>query len=760
MKNTILLIASLLVCLQSVAVSEEVLLASSGAPQVYLVLDDRLDDQIVETVDDLVAVIERATGAVIPRAPRAGLIPLYIGEPNDFPALSVAVPDLEEEACFIRVSKDAIHILGGSALGTRHGVYTLLHDAGCRWIMPGAIGECFPEGDTLSLPVGKRISAPDFRYRKLSCGGGTPETARRFRVWERRNRLYAPDVRHGHNLTSTLARLASYEERPELYALLQGERKDTQVCTSNPEAVALIIESIAAYLDEHPEMESYSLCPDDNFDFCECKPCRALDVGHMDRGGMPSIADRYQVFLNQVLEGLAERHPSALVTTYSYNPNHTDPPQRTPVHPNTAIFCAPNIFCSIHGVGDAQCASQQDLHALLSEWRALTEHVYLFEYDPEPYCGGLPWPLWRAHAGAYPRYKEMGVKGVFIAGQASWAPYFLSYHVAAQMLWDSSVDAEALYADILRDFFGDAAPEMRRYFDGLESHFRAFTGTAIWGMEDYPKYFSREAVERARAALDAADKKQVPDLIRQRLDMTRLSFEVFDAYLGIRGADSKATFTEYKADMERLEGTINRMHALNEDFLWSEYARKKTGIALSERFAREQGFVNRWLLCGPFDNLGMDGHDRVYTPEETIDLAATYPGKNGNTVGWRPNTTPDGQAYVDLKAEYEFKDWVCAYALCWVTNDGDAKDVLFRVGSNDSVKVFLNGEEVWNHKAERVASVDDDLVPVTLPSGVSTVMLKIGQASYSWGLYFRISELDSTDMPAGITVSQAPAHGN
>lgn len=760
MRNKTVIIASILVCLQTVAVSEEVLLASSGASNVYLVLDDRLDDRTVETVDDFVAIVERTTGAVIPRMPQAGLIPLYIGEPGDFSSLSLTVPELGKEASFINVFKDAIYILGGSSLGTQHGVYTVLHEAGLRWIMPGAIGECLPEGNALSLPTGERIAAPDFRYRKLSCGGASPEAAQRFRVWERRNRLYAPEVQQGHNLTSTLKRLASYEERPDLYALLQGERKETQVCTSNPEAVTLIVESIAAYLDEHPEIESYSLCPDDNFDFCECEACQALDVGYMDRRGMPSIADRYQVLLNQVLEGLAERHPSALVTTYSYNPNHTDPPQQTPVHPNTAIFCAPNLYCSIHGVGDAICTSQQDLHALLSDWLKLTEHVYLFEYDPEPYCGGLPWPMWRAHAGAYPRYNEMGIKGVLIAGQASWASYFLSYYVAAQMLWDSSVDAEALYTDVLQDFFGDAAPEMRRYFDGLESHFRAFSGTASWGMTDYPDYFSREATERARSGINAAHNRRVPEIIRQRIEMVRLSFELLDAYLGIRGADPAATFSDYKAEIERLDGTISRMNELNEDFLYDEYAREKTGIALSDRFAGEQGFVTDWQLCGPFDNLGMDGHDRVYPPEEAIDLTVRYPGKDGNLAGWRHNTTPDGQAYIDLTKEYDIADWVCSYALCWVTNDGEPKDVMFRVGSNDSVKVFLNGEVVWNNKAERVASVDDDLVPVALPSGVSTVMLKISQASYSWGLYFRISQLDSTEVPAGISVSDVPPPSN
>jgi hypothetical protein len=102
--------------------------------------------------------------------------------------------------------------------------------------------------------------------------------------------------------------------------------------------VALVTRAISEYLDNYPETQAYSLCPDDNHDFCECENCKALDSGKIDRGGEPSVSDRYQVFLNQVLEGLAEKHPDVLVTHYAYNVNHTDPPVNTPVHPNTGIF--------------------------------------------------------------------------------------------------------------------------------------------------------------------------------------------------------------------------------------------------------------------------------------------------------------------------------------------------------------------------------------------------------------------------------------
>ena len=179
--------------------------------------------------------------------------------------------------------------------------------------------------------------------------------------------------------------------------------------------------------------------------------------------------------------------------------------------------------------------------------------------------------------------------------------------------------------------------------------------------------------------------------------------------------------------------------------------------AVSEKFAPELGFINQWLLCGPFDNLGMHGHDRVYPPETEINLTAEYEGKEGLKVAWKPSRALEWQGYVDLLKEFEQTDWVCAYALCWVTVTGGPKEVMFRVGSNDSVKVFLNGQEIWNNKVERVATADDDLVPVTLPEGISSIVVKIGQTGRNWGLFFRITERNSLEVPTGISVSiQAP----
>jgi hypothetical protein len=130
--------------------------------------------------------------------------------------------------------------------------------------------------------------------------------------------------------TATTSPQPSSASRPSRNARIctpcSGRAEEDPDLHLEPRGVAGVVASIKQYAEEHPDLISYSLCPDDNTDFCECEPCKALDPGHLDRGGLTSVADRYQHFLNQVLDGLKDTHPDLLVTTYSYNRS----PHRSP----------------------------------------------------------------------------------------------------------------------------------------------------------------------------------------------------------------------------------------------------------------------------------------------------------------------------------------------------------------------------------------------------------------------------------------------
>ena len=178
--------------------------------------------------------------------------------------------------------------------------------------------------------------------------------------------------------------------------------------------------------------------------------------------------------------------------------------------------------------------------------------------------------------------------------------------------------------------------------------------------------------------------------------------------------------------------------------------KSELGVGAGMRFPEELGLVRTWNAVGPFDNAAYEGHNRVYPPEERIDLGTEYEGLQG-TVGWRQIS---GMGYVDLASHFTPKDWATIYALNYIHADRD-REVQFRIGSNDTIKVWLGGELVWQYDEGRKASMDEDIVPVLLKAGVTPVLLKVSQSGGSWGFYFRITD-DEGNPIEGVRVETAP----
>lgn len=91
---------------------------------------------------------------------------------------------------------------------------------------------------------------------------------------------------------------------------------------------------------------------------------------------------------------------------------------------------------------------------------------------------------------------------------------------------------------------------------------------------------------------------------------------------------------------------------------------------------------------------------------------------------------------VDLKTGTEAADFAIAYA--WTELDMPEKaKFLLGVGSDDAVKVWLNGKLVHEHWAARATQLDDDLVPVQLERGKNQLLLKIQNIKGDWSFICR-----------------------
>ncbi len=697
----------------------------------------------------------------------AGLIPFEMKE---------NVSELEPEGYLIESRDGNLYLLAQTGQGALWAAYGLLHELGCRWYMPGEMGEVIPKRQTVEVENGRRTGAPDFFYREVWYSWGRPEvTGPRFLQWRQRNRMFRPNVSHGHNLTNSMPPSASYEKRPELYSLVDGERIKQQVCTSNPEVVKLITQTVIEYFDKYPDYLCYSLCPDDNDDFCECENCTKLDTDAFDYDRQkPIVTDRYMTFVNQVAEGIQEKHPGKMVSLYAYI-NHSTPPEYVKVSPYVVVFLTSSVYCAGHGIGDTHCESRMKMKADLEAWCKACPNVYIYEYDPVPGNAELPWPLFGARAREMPVYKELGVKGLSVEGHCSWATLSPNHWFSAQLLWN----ADQKMADLLRDycdgFFGltcrGADPQLAQIADAMFDYYTVLEKALAdrepmieWGLRDIPDIFTPEIVQSCRQslnrALETAPKVKHPELktLNTRLEMVDMGFQYLETYLQLQEANrNSGDFETLKNTYEKCVELAQRMVDANPDYLETESAfpglKDEYGEITDMRFAPEMGLVTDWYAIGPFSNAKAEGHDTVYPPETKVDLQEKLDGLDG-PVEWKIIRAGEGRGYMDLLHHFQPPDWVTVYAYAFIHNDQE-REVELRMGSNDTLKVWLGGELIWEYGEARPAAVDSDVVPVRLKAGTMPVLLKISQTGRKWGFYFRITDSDGNTIP-GITVDLNP----
>jgi len=527
-------------------------------------------------VADLQRVLERMSGAQLDLSPSPPPSPggrgcIAVGLDTDFPG--VLDKPLGKHEVAIVTRGNALYILGGGPASTSDAVYTFLERLGCRWYMPGEIGEVVPSRATVTWGEPDLRQTPAFLMRQPWYAWGVDGVhtsqagGRRWDDWLRRNRCGGERVWHGHNLLAPIPPDKYFKDHPEYYALVRGERRPTQPCTSNPDLVPIFVEAICRNLEEYGH-NSYSLCPEDNDQFCECANCRALDSGVRDPGfgGKIVVTDRLVKFFNQVAAGVRQKHPEAIVTFYGYL-NHTLPPTTVKLGPGVAMVFTAQQFCTVHGVSDPQCASRQKMKRILAEYGRQTPHLYIYEYDPAPGSAGLPQPLYLTHARDLRVYRDLGVRGFSIESHKAWASTFPNHWFWAKGMWNPDFDEREALAGMCRDMYGPAATPMLRYYTLLAGAVEDSGSHPNWGLNRYAQVWKPETVKGLGQALQEAERaaREADSQVRERVLYARLEYSYLTAYLDFAHFQQAGEVSRAIRAGERMVSLLNRQRDLNED---------------------------------------------------------------------------------------------------------------------------------------------------------------------------------------------------
>src|SRR5262249_57973085 len=150
---------------------------------------------------------------------------------------------------------------------------------------------------------------------------------------------------------------------------------------------------------------------------------------------------------------------------------------------------------------------------------------------------------------------------------------------------------------------------------------------------------------------------------------------------------------------EKRVAALRKLFASTRDLPQSQAvaAKLKEGgapVSVADHF----GFLRDWYVIGPFDARGMKGFKAVYSPEEKVDLAASYEGK-GKAVGWKRYRSPEATngthvALVNLREPLGDAADAVAYAYTAFESD-EAREVEFRGAADDNLTVWVNGARAF-----------------------------------------------------------------
>jgi len=120
-----------------------------------------------------------------------------------------------------------------------------------------------------------------------------------------------------------------------------------------------------------------------------------------------------------------------------------------------------------------------------------------------------------------------------------------------------------------------------------------------------------------------------------------------------------------------------------------------------------------------------------FPADQPVDLDGKYTDRKGQPAAWKPATPVDNQGLIDLGQIYSREDNQAAFGYTEAPSPA-ARQASMAIGSDDTLTVWLNGKQVFDHQANRSYNAGADRVNVPLVAGVNRILVKCGNLNGDW----------------------------
>jgi hypothetical protein len=181
---------------------------------------------------------------------------------------------------------------------------------------------------------------------------------------------------------------------------------------------------------------------------------------------------------------------------------------------------------------------------------------------------------------------------------------------------------------------------------------------------------------------------------------------------------------------------------------------KKRGVDID--LTTHFGFITRWMIVGPFDNKSGKGFHVVFPPERGVDLKAEYTSKDGKKLRWTGHVTSLPMGKVDFNKAIGALHGTTAFAYTEVES-AVSRPVELRVASNNALRIYLNGKEIFfREEYHHGMSLDQHVGTGKLKAGRNEILVKICQNEQSdpwaqeWSFQLRICDAIGGAVPVTV----------
>lgn len=384
--------------------------------------------------------------------------------------------------------------------------------------------------------------------------------------------------------------------------------------------------------------------------------------------------------------------------------------------------------------------------------------------------------IWGAGADPDPRVRAAALQALGILAEADYAPRIASFLITEKepSVREAGLRSLAAVADREADpdkkalsllaVWAQAGPELRPgLIQGLGSLGGKDALALLRQTLDSKEAGEREAALRALG--EGPDGEALPDLV----SLAAASGPLTGRVLALRGAcrllalpsalgeEERAKLAEKlfrsasrPEDRKMVLGALPKLPtektlALARSALKDPALNEEAGAAVEliqkglERLHKNEGFILIYEVSGPYDKAGKSGPElfgEAFDPES---------GKGS----WKAQTVEsrgDDTGLLDFMKLSGAGNDKAAYARARLRMDKKSQARL-ELGSDDGLKVWLNGVAIHANNASRGHEFGNDLVPVKLKKGENILLFKVVNGGGDWSLSCRVRDPKGAPLP-------------